>query len=144
MNKYKKEIEICVRGLIRNKGNILVCWNKKKKYYFFPGGHVEFGETLENALKRELKEELDITVLKLRFIGAVENIFEEDKEKHYEINFIFDVLTKTQKNKSKENHIDFFFLNKEEFSKRKVLPFSMKKSVIKWMEDKKPFFINKK
>lgn len=33
-----------------------------------PGGHVETGETRVSALKREMKEELNIEVKKLRFI----------------------------------------------------------------------------
>jgi ADP-ribose pyrophosphatase YjhB (NUDIX family) len=42
--KYMKNIEICVRAIIKSKGRILVCRHKEKKYYFFPGGHVDFGE----------------------------------------------------------------------------------------------------
>jgi mutator protein MutT len=33
-----------------------------------PGGHVEKGETLEEACKRELKEELDLESSKFRFL----------------------------------------------------------------------------
>ena len=57
-----KNVEICVRAIIQSKGRILVCWHKEKRYYFFPGGHVDFGEMAESALSRELKEELDIDI----------------------------------------------------------------------------------
>jgi len=63
-NQYRNELEICVRAVIRKRGKILVCWHKLKKYYFFPGGHLDFGETAESALIRELKEELDIRIKK--------------------------------------------------------------------------------
>jgi len=140
------KIEICVRAIIQSGEKILVCWHKEKKYYFFPGGHVDFGETAELALIRELKEELDIKVKKLSFIGIVENIYEEKRDKHkehrgkhHEINLAFNVLVERAKDKSLEDHIDFVFLDNKEFQKEKVLPISLQKSVSKWLKDKKTF-----
>lgn len=37
-------------------------------YYYPPGGHVEEGETDEEALVREIREELDLTVTKMEKI----------------------------------------------------------------------------
>jgi 8-oxo-dGTP diphosphatase len=146
-----KNIEICVRAIIRSKERILVCWHKEKKYYFFPGGHVDFGETAEAALVRELKEELDIAVRKLSFIGIIENIYIEKRDKHkehrgkhHEINLAFSVSAKKVKDKSLEDHIDFFFLDNKKFKKEKVLPISLQKSVIKWLKDKKTFWKSQK
>jgi len=42
-------------------------WNK----WQFPGGGVEFFETLEDAVKREIKEETSIEILKVEFIPKV-------------------------------------------------------------------------
>ncbi len=146
-----KNIEICVRAIIKSKGRILVCWHKEKKYYFFPGGHVDFGETAETALIRELKEELDIRVKGLSFIGTIENIYREDKEKHrehrgkhHEINLVFNVSVERVKDKSLEDHIDFVFLNKKDFSRKKIFPIALKKAVIVWLKNKKTFWKSQK
>ena len=56
MTDHKNQFEICVRAIIRRGNKILVCIGKKSGIYFFPGGHIEYGETAEAALKRELKE----------------------------------------------------------------------------------------
>lgn len=139
-----KNIEICVRAVIQSKGRVLVCWHKEKKYYFFPGGHVDFGETAETALIRELKEELDISVKKLSFIGAMENIYEEKidrhqehRGKHHEINLVFHVSVERAKDKSLEDHIDFVFLSKKEFARKKIFPIALKKAVIKLLKKQK-------
>jgi len=147
MGNYKNQFELCVRGIIKWQGKILVCWNKEKKYYFFPGGHIDFGETASAALVRELKEELDITVKKSSFIGIVENIYTEkqDKhkkhiEKHHEINLVFSVSAEKTRDKSLEDHIDFVFLNKKEFKKEKILPLALQKNIINWLKNKKIFW----
>jgi ADP-ribose pyrophosphatase YjhB (NUDIX family) len=49
-----------VAALLRWNGRILLCRQEKpgKEYWLLPGGGVELGETLTEALARELEEEL--------------------------------------------------------------------------------------
>lgn len=82
-----------------------------KKYYFFPGGHINFGEGAKKALAREIKEELGLTIKNCFFIGASEHQFVEDSKKHHEINLVFEVKLNQLKFKSRENHIEFFLKN---------------------------------
>jgi 8-oxo-dGTP diphosphatase len=53
-----------VAGIIERDGRILICRRKSEQTHplkwEFPGGKVERGETLPQALERELAEELDI------------------------------------------------------------------------------------
>jgi len=55
-------------GLLIENGNILLMHRikningKRREYYVVPGGGMEEGETLEEATKRELKEEIGIEV----------------------------------------------------------------------------------
>jgi 8-oxo-dGTP diphosphatase len=53
-------------GILRKNGKILICQRKKGGRYElkweFPGGKLEKGETIEQCLRRELREELTIEI----------------------------------------------------------------------------------
>jgi len=138
----KKEIEVLVRAIIQTKGEILVCKKVGKRYYFFPGGHVNFRESTTEALKRELKEELDIDIQSCSFIGGSEHIFVEDGIKRHEINLAFRVPIKKINTKSNEDHLQFFLMNKNQLVKEKVLPTPLTKALLRWLKDKKPFWVS--
>lgn len=74
MEKFKVTKRAC--GIIL-KGNKILLFRRIKdgeEYFVFPGGSVEEGESVEQAAKRELKEELNIDAVigKLLFEGYVE------------------------------------------------------------------------
>jgi len=53
--------------------------------YVIPGGHIEYGETVENALKREMKEETNLDIGEIKFLGFKELLnLEQDfyKDRH--------------------------------------------------------------
>ncbi len=138
----KKKIDILVRALIQKDKKILVCKRVDKNYYFFPGGHVDFGESTKRALKRELKEELGLSFLKSQFIGGCEHRFIEDGKKYHEINLVFEVQTNKISTKSKENHLHFFLMTKNQIKRERVLPIVLKNSILKWLDNKKPFWVS--
>ena len=47
-----------------------------------PGGHLDFGETLEGCAAREAKEEVGVDVVDIRFRAVTNDVFEETG-KHY-------------------------------------------------------------
>lgn len=49
-----------------------------------PGGHVEKGESLEDALRRELKEELNMSLIEWQPLGYQKNSSEDGKEVSYQ------------------------------------------------------------
>ncbi len=66
--KIRKErmpvIEVRAEAILVRNGRILLVNHVKRgaSYWVLPGGHVEHGETLEQALAREMKEELRLDV----------------------------------------------------------------------------------
>lgn len=66
------------------KNNTVLLGKRKNCYgegtWGLPGGHLEYGESVMECAKRELKEELGITDLELRLISVVDNI---DERGHY-------------------------------------------------------------
>ena len=62
----RKLVEVAVGILIRPDGDFLLTSRPPGKvyegYWEFPGGKLEFGETVEQALRRELQEEIGITI----------------------------------------------------------------------------------
>lgn len=65
-------------GIVINKDKILLISLRNTKKYFFPGGGVNFGETLETAALREVKEETGIKVKIVRLIFFKESYFYYD------------------------------------------------------------------
>jgi len=64
-----------VCGLIYDKGKVLICRRKPEKtlgeFWEFPGGKVEQGESYKDCLKRELHEELGMSVKILKHFKTV-------------------------------------------------------------------------
>ena len=62
----RKEVEVAVGVLVRRDGSFLLTSRPEGKvydgYWEFPGGKLEAGETVEQALRRELQEEIGVTI----------------------------------------------------------------------------------
>ena len=72
-----------IYGLVIKNGNILLCpqWDG----WDYPGGGIDLGETLEEALVREVKEETGITVSRSKLLHVSDNFFQPTfaKEQHW-------------------------------------------------------------
>lgn len=76
----------------------LVKSHKFKDKYMVPGGKVEVGESIKDNLIREIKEETNMDIYDIEFIGVQEMIFDESFWK--KIHFIFlDYKCKTDSEK---------------------------------------------
>ena len=113
-------MQLISAGIIIKNNKVLICQRKKNSYYGlkweFPGGKVETAETIEEALIRELKEELGI-------VSFIDHKFYKKQHQNYdglkfEINFyIITKYSKKEKNILFENikWVDFSELRKYDF-----------------------------
>ena len=86
-----KKFNYRVCAIIINNGNILAMTDERSPYYYLPGGRVKFGETAEDAVIREIKEELGITSNIERPLLVNQSFFKEDVDnlKYHEICIYF-------------------------------------------------------
>jgi 8-oxo-dGTP pyrophosphatase MutT (NUDIX family) len=119
MNKSISPKAICI---FKNGSKVLVSkgYDKVKKdfYYRSPGGRVEFRETSEETIRREIKEEFNEEIVNLKYRGVIENIFTMDGDDYHEIVFIFEAD----------------FSSKEIYQKEKVEMFEAGWKEARWIE----------
>ena len=84
-----------VCAMIISDGKILAMHNERTPYYYLPGGRVKIGEAAENAVIREIREELGVTPKIVRPVWLNQAFFTEDVDKlHYHelcIYFLMDI-----------------------------------------------------
>jgi ADP-ribose pyrophosphatase YjhB (NUDIX family) len=95
---------ICV---FKHNNQILVgdCIDPTKNQLFYcpAGGGVEFGETTADAIKREIKEELNAEITDIELLGVLENLFTFDGQQGHEIVFVYDAKFMDQSFYSNKN-----------------------------------------
>ncbi len=87
MKPQKQYPEPTVGALIFNDKNqlLIVKTHKWKGKYTIPGGHVEMGEYLEDALKREIQEETGLNLIKAKYLCYQEFVFDDSfwEKRHF-------------------------------------------------------------
>ncbi|NIO44515.1 MAG: NUDIX domain-containing protein [Candidatus Aenigmarchaeota archaeon] len=103
-------------GILLKNNKILLTKRSLKNTYSglwsLPGGHIKPNESLETALKREMKEELEIDIRKFKFLMTVERIDPTSNE-HFEHNlFIITDWVGDIKESIEQKEINWFNINK--------------------------------
>ena len=88
-----KRIRPISLGLIECSGHIFVSQGEdpltKRTYYRFLGGGIDFGETSQQALIREFKEEIGATLTDVEYLTCLDNIFTLENQRKHELIQLF-------------------------------------------------------
>lgn len=81
----------CVRAVIIRNGKLLAMHDDVSPYYYLVGGKVGMGETAEEAVLREVKEELGVEARIERALWLAQNFYTEKvkNERYHELGLYF-------------------------------------------------------
>ena len=67
----------------------------QKGFFDFPGGFVNYGESLENALRREIQEELSIDLPSIEYFGSFPNVYKYKTVTYFTTDIFFRCVLKS-------------------------------------------------
>lgn len=134
---------LIARGICIQDDKILLAYFPKHQYYFLPGGHIEPRESGKETLIRECREEMGVEVSSCSYISTLENAYESEGETQHEIALLYTFQVPEGEITSREAHLEFKWVAKEEFKNLKFLPQPLKAQLENLMEGKEfPKFIS--
>lgn len=68
-------VKSATAAVIWDKGKVLLALRSKDDFWEFPGGKIDPGETPEECIVREIKEELNIEIEVKKSLGVIEGFF---------------------------------------------------------------------
>lgn len=113
-----------VKAFITNQNNEILIIKKSDKEdigrldYDIPGGRLEFGEKPEEALKRELMEELNVELEKIISISNVWTIIKPEKQFQLIGNDFIVKVKSTENIKLSFEHTEYLWISKENYKSK--------------------------
>ena len=100
-----RNIQCVAHGLVL-KGSKILAYKvedkvEKRSFYRLIGGHIDFGESASDALKREFKEEIDEEIQIVKKLDVFENIFTYKGKSQHEFVSLFEIKFLSEKPYSK-------------------------------------------
>jgi 8-oxo-dGTP pyrophosphatase MutT (NUDIX family) len=93
----------------------------KDDYVFIVGGKIQLNETSLQAAKRELKEELNLDIIDLKFKSIIENIYKKPTgQKVHEICFLYETASIYDKPLD-DDFVEINNQNKDDFDIRPLI-----------------------
>ncbi len=116
--EYPKLQQVSIKGLLCRDNKTLLLKTAESGRWEFPGGRIDFGESVEEAFQREMREELGFEAVRTgnlmntwTFTSVTEGI-----DHHYVI-FDFEIFTDESKIKLSGEHSEYKWIGKDEFEK---------------------------
>ena len=131
-----------VAGVLIHENRLLVMTDERSPYYYLPGGRVSMNEESTMAIKREIKEELDVEVEATQLLWIVENFFVEQhsQEQFHEIGMYYllqlteeDILKRGQEfimNEGGYKKLSFLWLPLEKIKHLNIYPLFLKERIM--------------
>ncbi len=118
--------------IINKKGEILLIKRKNepyKGYWALPGGFVEYGEKVEEALKREIKEETGLKAKKIELVGVYSDPKRDPRGHVISIAYLVEETEGKPKPATDAQDLNFFSKLPEKiaFDHRKILKDTIRK-----------------
>ena|SRR3972149_7613026 len=101
-------IGLGVGGVIINKNNEVLLLLRKTSpesdCWTIPGGSVKFGEKIEDALKREIFEEIGVEIKIIKLLNIVNHIIDSEKTHYVSPEFLVEIISGKPRNSEPEKH----------------------------------------
>ena len=127
-------------GIIKQDDKFLIMRVNKTPYYHIPGGHIEIGEDSEQAIIREIKEEIGCEVEEANLFAIQENFWTRDNKKCHGIEFYYIIKLKQQlqmkncekieNDKGEEKLLEFKWLTLKELKNIDLRPANIKDMLV--------------
>jgi NAD+ diphosphatase len=140
---YFHNTAAAVAGIIEIKGKVLLirrATEPKKGFYDLPGGFVDYRESIDAALIREVKEECNLDITDLRYFGSFGNIYRYCGVDYFTADAFF--LCRpvgSKKLRISKEASGFVLADVKKFDLNKIAFTSIRKALKKYSRFKKPY-----
>lgn len=114
---FFNNVAAAVAAILEFEGSIIFIKRNKepgKGKLDLPGGFIDPNETVEEAIKREIQEELEIDVESFRYIGSCPNVYEYKNVEYHTCDMFFHSRIETYPQSYDEKEIEELVLIKPE------------------------------
>ncbi len=118
INKEKKIQQVSIKGLLCRENKVLFLKTSDSGKWELPGGRIDFGESVDETFRREMKEELGFKKAKM---GELMNMWSFTSIRgginYHFIIFDFEISSDESKIILSDEHSEYRWVGKDEFEK---------------------------